>query len=103
MTYVTASVIGPTAIALLIVSALVLLLRSFANVENIISSGWYLFWLFILLSDQLGPFQNCQQSRRASVCSILSDLGHLLFHGRDNGHVSVYDQKDRKVSQRQVF
>lgn len=30
-------VIGPTAIALLIVSALVLLLRSFANVENIIS------------------------------------------------------------------
>ena len=29
--------IGPTAIALLIVSALVLLLRSFANVENIIS------------------------------------------------------------------
>ena len=30
-------VIGPTAITLLIVSALVLLLRSFANVENIIS------------------------------------------------------------------
>lgn len=97
-------VIGPTPIALLLVAVLVLVLREYANIENIISM-WTVsvisFFAYYLINWGLykiaGTAFGIGYAFSHAIWVILYSLAVITLHLR------IHDKKGSEISQRQVF